>query len=201
MQNQEYNKAVHTGEEAMELAEQNEDPLLWIHLLHNLGKGYMEIGEAGKALEILEMGLAFSQKTPKNPLQGKLFVLIGEAVFKNGDIPSALKHLKKGLEAVRKANDRVNEGPILIQLTEVHMQSQGEELAKNYFEDVLSLSVKTKDRLLEGKALWSWSLSLNKKGSVEEAITWGQKAPKIYDALKNSEAIDIRNKIKSWSGE
>jgi len=65
----------------------------------------------------------------------------------------------------------------------------------------LSLSVKTKDRLLEGKALWSWSLSLNKKGSVEEAITWGQKALKIYDALKNSEAIDIRNKIKSWSGE
>ena len=113
-------------------------------------------------------------------------MLIGEAVFKNGDIPSALKHLKKGLEAVRKANDRVNEGPILIQLTEVHMQSQGEELAKNYFEDVLSLSVKTKDRLLEGKALWSWSLSLNKKGSVEEAITWGQKALKIYDALKNS---------------
>ena len=201
MQNQEYNKAVHTGEEAMELAEQNEDPLLWIHLLHNLGKGYMEIGETGKALEKLEMGLAFSQKTPKNPLQGKLFVLIGEAVFKTGDIPSALKHLKKGLEAVRKANDRVNEGPILIQLTEVHMQSQGEELAKNYFEDVLSLSVKTKDRLLEGKALWSWSLSLNKKGSVEEAITWGQKALKIYDALKNSEAIDIRNKIKSWSGE
>ena len=65
----------------------------------------------------------------------------------------------------------------------------------------LSLSVKTKDRLLEGKALWSWSLSLNKKGSVEEVITWGQKALKIYDALKNSEAIDIRNKIKSWSGE
>ena len=81
------------------------------------------------------------------------------------------------------------------------MQSQGEEQAKNYFEDVLSLSVKTKDRLLEGKALWSWSLSLNKKGSVEEAITWGQKALKIYEALKIPEAIDIRNEIKNWSGE
>ena len=61
-QNREYNRAAHTGEKAMELAQLNEDKPLQITLLYNLGKGYTEILDAKKALEIFEKGLKLSQK-------------------------------------------------------------------------------------------------------------------------------------------
>ena len=44
------------------LAQLNEDKPLQITLLYNLGKGYTEILDAKKALEIFEKGLKFSQK-------------------------------------------------------------------------------------------------------------------------------------------
>tara|TARA_B100001123_G_C15071207_1_gene931666 strand:- start:502 stop:711 length:210 start_codon:yes stop_codon:yes gene_type:complete len=61
-------------------------------------------------------------------------------------------------------------------------------------------SRKIKDRNLEGKTLWNWSLSLDKKGSVEEAITWDQEALKIYEGLKNPQTAKISAKITEWSG-
>jgi tetratricopeptide (TPR) repeat protein len=196
----EYNKAVHIGEQAMEIAPINQDKVLLITLLHNLGIGLLETGETGQALEKFEVGVGLSEKTPKSPFLGEMFQLIGETAFKSGDIPDALKSLKRGLEAVQKAKDPKAEGSLMILLAEIHMQSQGEEQAVNYFEGALSLSQKTKDTSLKGRALWSWSQALGKKGSFEEAISRAQKALKIYEDLKQSEANEIRGQIEKWAG-
>ena len=52
---------------------------------------------------------------------------------------------------------------------------------------------------MEGKTLWVWSQALWKKGNLDEAISRGQKALKIYEELKQSEASDIRAQIEKWS--
>ncbi len=187
-QNKEYNKAIDVGDQAMDLVDENEDMPLLINLLYNMGKVH------------LEKGLAFSLKSSYTPLQGKLYLSLGETIFQTGDIPGALKCLKKALDTVSNAKDLSSKGPIMILLAEIHMQSQGEDQAIHYFEDVLNLSKKNKDHLLEGQAQWKWSQALGKNGSAEEAITRAQKALKIFEALKNPEASDIRTQIDKWSG-
>jgi tetratricopeptide (TPR) repeat protein len=121
----------------MDLAHLNENKPLQITLLHNLGRGYTETGEAKKALETFEKGLALSQKTPKAPLQGELIKQISDAAFKTGNIPAALKYLVQGLEVVRKTNDPPTEGSLLIQLAEVHIHNQSEDQAMKYLEEAL----------------------------------------------------------------
>ena len=65
IQNKEYNKALHTGEQGMDLAHLNENKPLQITLLHNLGRGYTETGEAKKALEKFEKVWRFPKKLLK----------------------------------------------------------------------------------------------------------------------------------------
>ena len=199
IQNKEYNKAIHTGEQGMDLAHLNENKPLQITLLHNLGRGYTETGEEKKALETFEKGLVLSQKTTKAPLQGELIKQISDAAFKTGNIPAALKYLVQGLEGVRKTNDPPTEGSLLIQLAEVHIHNQSEDQAMKYLEEAQGVSHKIKDRSMEGKTLWVWSQALWKKGNLDEAISRGQKALKIYEELKKSEASDIRAQIEKWS--
>ena len=98
----------------MELAQLNEDKPLQITLLYNLGKGYTEILDAKKALEIFEKGLELSQITPNAPFLGELTMQIAGTALKAGDIPGAMKYLVKGLEAMRKTNDLPTEGSLLI---------------------------------------------------------------------------------------
>ena len=105
IQNQEYKKAVHPGEQTMGLYDLTKDSPMKLSILYNLGKGYLETKEFAYALEKPEKGLGLAQNTPNYPLQGELFKLTADAVFKTGDIASALKHLEKGLEAMRKAKN------------------------------------------------------------------------------------------------
>jgi tetratricopeptide (TPR) repeat protein len=199
IKNKEYNKAVHSGELAMELVQLNEDKPLLVSLFHFLGKGLMETGELAKAFEKFEVGLALSKSIPNAPLQGELLGQISEAAFKAGDISGAMKYLDKGLENARKTKNQQAEGSLIVQLAEIHFHNKNEERAISYFEEALSLSQKTKDLLLKGKALWSWSQAMGGKGNLEEAINRGQKAQKIYEDLKQPEAVDIRAQLKEWS--
>jgi tetratricopeptide (TPR) repeat protein len=198
-QNKEHNKAIHTGEQALDLAEPDIHKTLQITLLYNLGQSYLEIGENKQAIQRLEKGLEISQKTPDSPLLAELFKLVGETVFKSGDIAGALKYLEKGLEALRKVKALSAQGTLMIQLAEIHIHNKNEERANQYFEEALILAQNIKDRGMEGQILWAWSQALGEKGSLDEAIIRGQKALKIYEALKKPEAQDIRGKIENWS--
>ena len=112
-QNQEFNKAAHVGEKAMEMISVNEDKAL--ALFHCLGISYMKTDESGKAIQNLELALNLCQKVPNHPLKPELFKLTADATVKTGDVSSALKTLLKGLEAIRKEKNLEAEGDILIQ--------------------------------------------------------------------------------------
>ena len=58
--NKEYNKATHTGEQALDLAEPGKEKPLQVNLLFHLGQSYLQIGETEKALELLfKLGFGF----------------------------------------------------------------------------------------------------------------------------------------------
>ena len=72
-QNQDFNKATHVGEKAMEMISVNEDKALALALFHSLGISYMKTDESGKALQNLELALNLCQKVPNHPLKPELF--------------------------------------------------------------------------------------------------------------------------------
>ncbi|MBC8286284.1 MAG: tetratricopeptide repeat protein [Nitrospinae bacterium] len=197
---QEYNKAVHSGEQAMDLISLNNDKALHIILFHNLGEGYMKTGEESKALEIFEHALKLCQAIPKHPLLTELTKLAGEAAVKTGDVPGALKILLKGLETIRQNNNLTMEGALLIQISETHIGNQSEDQAFGYLEEALNVSKKINDRPMGGKVLWMWSKALTKSGNIAAAISQGLEALKIYEELNNPEASDLRAQIDKWSG-
>ena len=199
MENREYNKAVHTGEEAMALAKLNHDKPLQVSLLHSLGIGYMEIKEAEQAFNMFKKALELSQVTPNAPLQKELIKLIGDSALKAGNIPGALKYLLKGLDVVRKAQNLPAEGAMLTEMAALHMANPSDDNAMKYFEEVLIISQKIKDRLMEGRALWLWSQELGNTGNLAGAVSRGLEAQKIYEELKKPEARDIRAQIEKWS--
>ena len=200
MQNQEYNKATHAGEQAMELISFNNDITLHLTLFHNLGEGYMKTDKAEKALAVFERALKLSQTIPNHPLQAELIKLTGEVAVKTGDVPGALKILLKGLETIRKANNLPMEGALLIQISETHIGNQSEDQAFGYLEEALNISKKIKDRPMGGRVLWMWSQALAKSGNIAVAISQGMEALKIYEEIKNPEASDLRAQIDKWSG-
>ena len=199
-QNQEFNKAAHVGEKAMEMISVNEDKALALALFHSLGISYMKTDESGKALQNLELALNLCQKVPNHPLKPELFKLTADATVKTGDVSSALKTLLKGLEAIRKEKNLEAEGDILIQLAEIHIQNQSEDQSFAYLEEALNLSKKINDRPMGGKVLWMWSQGLAKSGNFSMAISQGVEALKIYEEINDPEANTIRTQIDKWSG-
>ena len=139
IQNQEYNKAVHSGEQAMELISLNNEKPLHITLFHNLGEGYMKADEVGQARAIFDRALKLCQTIPKHPLHAELIKRTGEAAVKTGDVPGALKILLKGLESIRKLNNLAMEGALLIQISETHIGNQSEDQSFTYLEEALNV--------------------------------------------------------------
>ena len=104
----------------------------------------------------------------------------------------------------RPADGRYGENPNRLQhyyQFQVILKPSPEDVQDLYLDSLISLGVshKIKDRSMEGKTLWVWSQALWKKGNLDEAISRGQKALKIYEELKKSEASDIRAQIEKWS--
>ena len=198
-QNQEYNKAVHVGERAMELVSANEDKSLSLTLFHSLGESYMKTKESGKALANFELALELCKNIPNHPLKPELFKLTAETTVLTGDVSSALKTLMKGLDIIRKEKNLAAEGGLLIQIAEIHIQNQSEDQSFTYLEEALNLSKKIKDRPMGGKVLWMWGQALAKSGNISLAISQGVEALKIYEELNDPEANNIRSQIDKWS--
>ena len=73
--------------------------------------------------------------------------------------------------------------------------------AIEFYEQYLTIAREIGDRLGEGNALWNSALAHDSLGNRAEAIPRAGTALKIYEAIEDPNAAQVRAQLAEWRGQ
>lgn len=166
--------------------------------LGNLGVAYKGLGEYRRSVECEEQALQIARKIGDGQMEANALGNLGNACFYLGELERATECYEQGLQIAHKNNDRKGEAYSLGNLGNMYMHLGEHRRAIEHYERVQQIARAMGDRPSEAKALFNIGLALHNLGSRDDAIAFAKSALKIYDALKSSNADDVRNVLVRW---
>ena len=167
-------------------------------ILGNLGLAYAALGDVRKAIEFYELNLAISSENGDRRGEGNALGNLGIAHKNLGNARKAIEFYEKQLDIVREIGDRRGEGNALGNLGIAHAVLGDTRKAVEFYEQRLVIACEIGDVRGEGNALINSAIAHDLLGNRAEAISRAEAALKIFEAIEDPGAAQVRTKLAEW---
>ena len=182
-------KAVDCYENALAVADGENNRGRKSVILGNLGNVYADSGNTEKAIEYFKQALDISQEIGNRRSKGNHLANLGSIYADLGDVQKATDYYKQSLAIARNIGDRRGEGNVLGNLGNVYNALGEIPQATNYYEQALKIAQDIGDRRGE-------SDHLNSLGNICRLLNQIEEAKDYY-----SHALSIAQEIGYRGGE
>lgn len=197
----ETSKAIEFYKQSLMIKREIGDPRGEGNTLGNLGSAYLKSGELRKAVEYYEQQLVIVRKIGDRGGEGSVLGNLGTIYLDLGDKRKAIEFCEGHRDIARKHGDRRGEGVALGNLGNIYGKSGDPRKALELYEQRLVIAGEVGDRRGEGTALWNTAVAHNFLGNRAEAISRGEAALKIYEAIEHPNAAKVRAQLAQWRGD
>lgn len=180
------------------LAHQCNDRIREMGILENTATTHMKMGKPKKGIESLEAALVLSKKIGDSRSQGIILKKLGDYNQQIKEFQKAVEFYEKGWPKIRKGTSFKFEYSLLDNLGDTYSELKREEKALICFRHARSIGKKNGDRFLEAKSLWKMSLTHQKSGEDEDAMSFADMASHVCPDNSDEEAQKLGNEIKEW---
>ena len=162
--------------QAVDMAEEVNNPLAKANALYLLGQKYQQIGDFSTALKVSLESLTIYDGNKKDFESGNLLSLIGAIYFYLEDFEMSLKHLEKALEIRRKIGDDLQISHALSNVGNVMGVTGKFDEAMEYYQKALKIRLKLND-LKGASQLYNNIANVHfAKGEIDEVLPYRLKA-------------------------
>lgn len=197
----EFRKAIEFYEQALVIFREIGDGRAEDNILGNLGVTYMNLGDARKAIEFYEQQSKIVREIGDRRGEGNALGNLGSAYMDLGDTRKAIDFYEQQLLIAREVGDRHGEGNALGNLGNAYSASGDARKAVEYCEQALVIDRETGDRRGEGTDLFNSGLALDCLGGRVNATVSLEAALKIYEAIEDPKAAEVRAKLDEWRAQ
>jgi len=185
--------------EAKALSHQNSLKTMEMDVLENLSMTYMQTSKHKKAFECLDGALDIARKLGDNKGQGILLKKMGDYNKSIKEYTTAIEKYERGLPKIRKFAVLPIEYSLLENLGNTYLEIGGYEKSLICFRHARSLGKKNSDPHMEAKAVWNLSITCQRSGDANEALTYAEMASHICAGRPENDIItSLGAEIKEW---
>ena len=167
----------------------------------NLGSVNYFLGNKSKAIEFYAQALVICREIGNRKLELAVLDKLGLAHTTLDDARKAIEFYEQHLNIAREIGDRRVEGNALCNLGVAYKKLGDVRKAIEFYEQYLTIAREIGDRLGEGNALWNSALAHDSLGNRAEAIPRAGTALKIYEAIEDPNAAQVRAQLAEWRGQ
>ncbi len=194
-----YQSAITYLKEAKALSHQNSLKTMEMDVLENLSMTYMQTSKHKKAFECLDGALDIARKLGDNKGQGILLKKMGDYNKSIKEYTTAIEKYERGLPKIRKFAVLPIEYSLLENLGNTYLEIGGYEKSLICFRHARSLGKKNSDPHMEAKAVWNLSITCQRSGDANEALTYAEMASHICAGRPENDIItSLGAEIKEW---
>ena len=193
-----YSRAKDLHEDSLDMALEIGDDSNAILLLDKLAFFQTVLNNNNGTIQYHEQALKIFKKN--EDVEGQINILMKiAATHGKMDVTSDLiGTLKQALDLAEENGTVLEQRNVLSALGKAYFQSRDYRQSKEHHEKALVIDRKVRNGYGEACDLWEISLSLEKQGSLGEAIKKGESALNIFKVNKKKEAKLVQEKVKSW---
>jgi predicted ATPase/class 3 adenylate cyclase len=198
-----YKEAEEQAQNALQSAQQLNEPALNSSILTNLGLIYLDQGKVEQAEKEFIKALEISEKSNLLGAQAASLNNLAQAKGFQGDFLNAQKFFQQSLEISRKTGSRRNEGLVLGNLGWVSANLGDYQSARAYHQENLRISRQTGSRFIEVFAIINLSAASSALLDYFEAVRWAEQALKLARQISqsNAEAWAFTYLGHAWLGQ
>lgn len=168
--------------------------------LMNIGNILAMSGHARGAIKYYERAMEVARQCGDIAILAGIIGNLGSAYAEIGDMEGARKSHKEHLSLSQKAGDPLGECTASCNLGIVCAVGREYAEAIELFEKSREIALGIGYQRGVGNALWNWALALEELGKRSAAIRRAEAALEIYEAIEDSNAIDVRDQLAKWRG-
>ena len=191
-------EAVKFLEQHLKIAREIGDQRGEANALANLGNAYDELGDAHKAIEFYEQALKIKRKAGDRRGEGSTLGNLGNVYRNLGDIRKAIDFHEQQLKIASEIGDQRGVSSALGNLGVAYGNLGDIRKAIDFFEQASAIARKIGDRRNESNSLWNSALTFDRLGDRTQAIARAEAALKIFEAIENPFAIQVREQLGIW---
>ncbi|MBK9055487.1 MAG: tetratricopeptide repeat protein [Chloroflexi bacterium] len=169
-------KAIHTFNEALNLARNQGKATDLIAILNNLGECYQDLFDMEQALAIHREALTLALQARLRPIQSDLFRNVGVSLFYLGQLAEAKEHLQQALQISQETNDADVEAQTLYSLVVTELGQDHIDTAENYADQLLDLANRKDSPRYRARSRYALGLVKQKQGDSNAAAEQWQQA-------------------------
>ena len=193
-----YSKAKGLHEDSLEMALEIGEDSSATMLLDKLAFFQTALNKHRGAIEYHEQALEIFEKNEDK--EGQIITLIKIAATNEtmGATSNSIDFLKQALVLAEQTGANHEQRKLFSDIGKAFFKVGDYKQAREFHEKALVIDKKLHDPYGEACDLWGISLSLERRGSIGEAIKKGESALKIFKVQKKKEARLVQEKVKSW---
>jgi tetratricopeptide (TPR) repeat protein len=193
-----FTTAISQFKQAKTVARQCKDQKREMGILENMANAHIKMGKPKKGIENLEAALTLAKKMRTKRDQGIILKKMGDFYRQLKEFEKAAEFYEKGWPKIRKGTNFKFEYSLLDSLGETYSELDNDEKALICFRHARSIGKKNSDQYLEAKSLWNMSLTYQKFGPPEEAMSFADMASQACPENPTDEAERLEKEIKEW---
>jgi len=182
-QRSEFQGAIQSWQQALQLYQTLGDREGEGRTLNNLGGAYFSLGEYAKAIEFFQQSLAIAREIGDRTGEGRAIGNLGNIYSSVGDYAKAIEFFQQSLVLAREIGDRAVERAALNNIGLARHFLGKYEQAIEVFQQALALSRETGDRQGEGSSLTNLGAASLSLGEYDEAIEFFQQSLAIQKEI------------------
>lgn len=178
------------GNEALNLAQTEENPELIAHCQQDISNFYYELGKYEKAHELLNNALDYYQKKNNINKLTEVFVSIGFNYSREGKLDSASYYYEKSLSNSKYTSDTLYQIISLRSIGNIYYkQGQFDDALRTFIEG-LTLAELNQDYCNEQAKLFNnLGILFSDWGKYSQSLSYYKRALRIMDSLKNQTEV------------
>jgi len=174
-QAQQFQAAIATWQEVLQLYQQQDNPRNEALILNYLGLVRKTLGDYEQAIETYQQQLAIAQEISAPEIEAQAWSNLANAYRVLGKYADAIAANQKALEILQELGDRRGEGQVLGNLGNVYIELGNYDKAKELHQQSLQVARELRDRLAELN-------SLNSLGAIDASARNYESAKQSYRA-------------------
>jgi tetratricopeptide (TPR) repeat protein len=166
--------------------------------LTDLALAWRRIGEAGRAVTILEEALSMTRQLGDRRVESDVLGNLGATILHIGQPAQALELLKRQLASAREANASFEEKFALENLGSVYAQMRDHARAAAAYQQALALAREVGDRQHEAELLWLLAVQSAERGHRDPAIASAERAVELFEELGSPQVPLLRDHLQQY---
>ncbi|HBE18166.1 MAG TPA: Fis family transcriptional regulator [Cyanobacteria bacterium UBA11149] len=188
-----FEAALKSWQEALELYRQLKDRQSEGEILNNLGLVYRNLGDVNKAVEYHEQSLAIARELKSRQLESNALNSLGNANFSFGKFDRAIEFFQQSLTIAKELKNRDSEGITLGNLGNCYLYLADFTKAIEFYQESLEIAREVQNVYAEGNALGNLGTAYNSLGQYDKSIEYQEQslalARKINDPQGEGQAL------------